>query len=63
MKEFYTIMEGNNFINSNFMKDNNENISEAIRFNTLESAKYYFEDLRKDRGFKIVKVKCTLEYI
>jgi hypothetical protein len=63
VKEFYTIMEGNNFINSNFMRDNNENISEAIRFNTLESAKYYFEGLRKDRGFRIVKVKCVLEYI
>lgn len=63
MKEFYTIMKGNNFKNSNFMRDDNENISEAIRFNTLESAKCYFEGLRKDREFKIVKVKCTLEYI
>lgn len=61
-KRFYTIMDGEgNFINSNFMRDNNDNIVEAIRFSSLDGAAYYFEGLRKDRGFKIVKVNCNLE--
>ena len=60
-KIFYTIMENDKFLNSNFMRDMNDNINEAIRFNTLEGVKGYFEDLRKDRGFRIVKVTCELE--
>lgn len=63
-KTFYTIMDGEgNFLNSNFMKDNNDNIIEAIRFSNLDDIKYYFKDLRDDKGFKIVKVKCELEDI
>lgn len=60
-KIFYTIMEKDKFLNSNFLRDMNDNINEAIRFSTLEGVKSYFEDLRKDRGFRIVKVICELE--
>lgn len=60
-KIFYTIMEEDKFLNSNFLRDMNDNINEAIRFSTLEGAKSYFKDLRKDRGFRIVKVTCELE--
>lgn len=61
-KIFFTIMDGEgNFLNSNFMRDNNDNILEAIRFSKLDDAEYYFKDLREDRGFKIVRVKCELE--
>ena len=61
-KIFFTIMDGEgNFLNSNFMRDNNDNINEAIRFSRLDDIGDYFEDLRKDRGFKIVRVKCELE--
>lgn len=61
-KIFFTIMDGEgNFLNSNFMRDNNDNIIEAIRFNREEDVKDYFKDLREDRGFKIVRVKCELE--
>lgn len=63
-KIFFIIMDGEgNFMNSNFMRDNNDNIIEAIRFSNLKDAEYYFEDLRKDKGFKIVRVKCELEDI
>lgn len=61
MKEFYTIMQGDNFMNTNMFGENNENIIECIRFSTLESVQEYFEGLRKDKGFRIVKVKCTVE--
>lgn len=60
-KVFYTIMEDDKFLNSNFMRDMNDNISEAIRFDSLEDVKYYFKDLREDRNFRIVKVVCKLE--
>lgn len=60
-KEFYTIMEGGYFLNSNFMKDMTSNINEAIRFNSLKGAKRHFENLRQDRCFRIVKVNCKLE--
>ncbi|NFL87495.1 hypothetical protein FDB24_14835 [Clostridium botulinum] len=59
--EFYTIMCGNEFLNSNFMRDESKNIIEAIRFSTEEGVKEYFKGLRKNRGFRIVKVKCALE--
>ncbi|CAI3685777.1 hypothetical protein [Clostridium neonatale] len=59
--EFYTIMDGNKFFNSNFMREDSENIIEAIRFSSQEEATIYFKGLREDRGFRIVKVKCELE--
>lgn len=63
-KTFFTIMDGEgNFLNGNLMRKNNENINEAIRFNDLEDAIDYFGELRKDRGFKVVKVNCKLEDI
>ena len=62
-KIFYTIMEGKKFLNNNFLRDMNENIIESIMFSSLEGAEQYFEDLRKDRGFRIVKVICELEDI
>lgn len=60
-KEFYTIMEDECFLNSNFMKDITRNINEAIRFNSLKCARRHFESLRQDRNFRIVKVNCKLE--
>lgn len=61
-KTFYTIMDGEgNFMNTNLYRKDNDNIFEAIRFSHLEDVEDYFEELRKDRGFKIVKVKCELE--
>lgn len=60
-KIFYTIMGKDKFLNNSLLRDMNDNINEAIRFSTLEGAKSYFEDLRKDRGFRIVKVTCELE--
>ncbi|MDY5098732.1 MULTISPECIES: hypothetical protein [Clostridia] len=60
-KEFYTIMEDECFLNSNFMKDITRNINEAIRFNSLEAARRHFKGLRGDRNFRIVKVNCKLE--
>lgn len=61
-KTFFTIMNGEgNFLNSNFMRDNNDNIIEAIRFSRLDDTEDYFKELREDRGFKIVRVKCELE--
>ncbi|TAN63739.1 hypothetical protein WS9_015455 [Paraclostridium sordellii 8483] len=62
-KIFYTIMRGNKFLNNNLMKESNENINEAVRFKTLEEAKQYYKDLRKDIGFKIVKVNCELKVV
>lgn len=63
-KKFYTIMDGEgNFMNSNFMRDNNKNIVEAVRFGSLEGVKQYFEGLRKDRGFKIVEINYSLKEI
>lgn len=61
-KTFYTIMDGEgNFLNNNLMRGNNDNIIEAIRFSRLDDAEDYFEELREDRGFKIVRAKCELE--
>lgn len=48
-------------MNANLYRKNNDNIIEAIRFSHLEDIKGYFEELRKDKGFKIVRVKCELE--
>lgn len=62
-KIFYTIMEKDKFLNNSLLRDMNDNINEAIRFSTLEGAKSYFEDLRKDRGFRIVKATCELENV
>jgi len=59
--KFYTIMRGNKFLNSNLFRGDSENIVEAVRFTHEEDVKEYFEGLRKDRGFRIVKVKCELE--
>lgn len=60
-KIFYTIMEEGNFLNSNFLRDMNDNINEAIRFNSLEAARRHFKGLSGDRNFRIVKVNCKLE--
>lgn len=61
-KTFYTIMDGEgNFMNANLYRKNNDNIYEAIRFSHLEDVEDYFGELRKDKGFKIVRVKCELE--
>lgn len=62
-KEFWTIMIEGKFLNSNFMRDDNENIVEAIRFYNEEDCRDFFEGLRRDRPFKMVKVKCKLEVI
>ena len=59
--KFYTIMLEGKFINSNFMREDSKDIVEAIKFSKKENAKYFFEGLRKDKDFKIIKVKCELE--
>lgn len=61
--KFWTIMIDEKFLNSNFMRDNNENISEAVRFSDEESCREFFEGLRKDKPFKIVEVNCELRPI
>lgn len=59
--QFYTIMTGNKFLNANLFRRDSENIVEAVKFTYKEDVEEYFEGLRKDRGFRIVKVKCELE--
>ena len=62
--EFYTIMDGEgNFINENCMAYNNDSVNDAVRFKYIEDAEEYFENLRKDIDFKIVRVKCELENV
>lgn len=60
-KEFWTIMIGDNFLNNNLFRGDNDSICEAVRFSDEESCREYFMDLRKDKPFKIVKVSCKLE--
>lgn len=61
--EFYTIMIGDKFLNSNLFRKENELITEAVKFKYEEDCREYFNDLRKDKPFKIVKVKCELEEV
>lgn len=51
------------FFNSNYFREDNENIVEAIKFSCEESCREYFNDLRKDKPFRMVRVKCELEEI
>ena len=61
--EFWTIMIGDKFLNSNLFRKENELITEAVKFTYEEDCREYFNDLRKDKPFKIVKVKCELEEV
>ena len=63
MRTFYTIMEGENFLNVNYFKKNNNNINEAIKFQTIDDAREYFSDLNKEINFRIGKVNCEIEDI
>lgn len=61
--EFWTIMIGDKFLNSNLYRKDNELITEAVKFTYEEDCREYFNDLRKDKPFKIAKVKCELEEV
>lgn len=61
--EFWTIMIGDKFLNSNLFRKENELITEAVKFTYEEDCREYFNDLRKAKPFKIVKVKCELEEV
>lgn len=63
MNYFYTIMINDKFINSNFMREPNNNICQAIRFNTIEEAKEYCQFIIDGVDYKIIKVNCSLEVI
>jgi hypothetical protein len=56
-------MIGDKFLNSNLFRKENELITEAVKFTYEEDCREYFNDLRKDKPFKIVKVKCELEEV
>lgn len=50
-------------MNSNFMKDDTDNIAEGIRFNTETEVLYYWnrpvtKALREDSDMKIIEVEC-----
>lgn len=62
-KVLYTIMEADKFIPSNICRGMTENVTEAIRFKTLDDAKNFMKNTNKERNFKIVKVKCIIENI
>lgn len=61
---FYTVMnrEGN-FINSNLMRRDTDDILEAIKFYELEDVENYVERLRRDMIFKIIKVDCLFSEV
>lgn len=58
--EFYTIMTGDRFLNSNLF-DKYNNIISAVKFIHKEDAEKYLNELRKDKGFRLVKVKYELK--
>lgn len=62
-QKFWTIMDGDKFLNSNFMRDSSDSITEAVRFRTEDGCKEFFEGLRQDRGFKIAEVTCEVNII
>lgn len=64
-KYFYTLIRNGKFLNSNFMKDDTDNIAEAIRFNTETEVLSYWESpyskiMRKESDIKIIEVECIL---
>lgn len=58
--KFWTIMDGDKFLNSNLMRKDNSNIVEAIKFEYEEDCLEFMEGLRKDRNFKSVEVNCEV---
>jgi len=63
IESFWTIMIKDKFLNYDLSKKDNNNICEAIKFSNEESCRKYFDDLRKDKPFKIVKASYILEVI
>lgn len=62
-KKFWTITDGKKFLNSNLMREDSENITEAVRFSTEEGCERFFKNVRKDLGFKIAEVECDIKII
>lgn len=57
---YYTIMEGNKFLASNFMRGMVDNLIEAVRLEDEDEAIEFFEGLNKNRNFRIVEAECIL---
>lgn len=59
--EFYSIKYGDKFLNREFTREDNTNVFEAIRFKDIHSAIKHMKLLRKDMGFRIVRVVTKFE--
>ena len=63
---FYTITRDGKFINSNYDKEDTDNVAQAIRFLDEKSLLRYWESsvMQKMRtlfDIKVMKVECTLK--
>ncbi|ENK0837109.1 hypothetical protein AB2Z22_000415 [Clostridium botulinum] len=59
---FYTIQrEDGSFIPNNLFLYKEFSVTNAVKFRTLEDAKDYKLDLRKDKVFKIIEVNCSFK--
>lgn len=56
--DFYTVLIGDKFINSNFIKEPTYDIYEAIKFKCSKDAEEYCELIKEGVDFKITGVKC-----